>query len=52
MLPRQPCLRSGACHIVDPAGNKDAVCARHDHGVGRQWEMFFEIGSSLRIPTM
>ncbi|GIV92837.1 MAG: hypothetical protein KatS3mg056_1546 [Chloroflexus sp.] len=47
MLPRQPCLRSGACHVVDPAGNKDAVCARHDHGFGRQWEMFFEIGSSL-----
>jgi hypothetical protein len=50
MLPRQPCLRSGACHIVDPAGNKDAVCARHDHGVGRQWEMFFEIGSSNKHP--
>ncbi|GIV87453.1 MAG: hypothetical protein KatS3mg054_1483 [Chloroflexus sp.] len=47
MLPRQPCLRSGACLVVDPAGNKDAVCARHDHGFGRQWEMFFEIGSSL-----
>jgi len=35
MLPRQPCSRSSAWHIVDPAGNKEAVCARHDHGVGR-----------------
>jgi hypothetical protein len=41
MLPCQSCLRSGACHVVDLAGDKDAGCVRHDQGAGRQWEMFF-----------
>jgi hypothetical protein len=33
MLPRQPCSRSNVCHNVDPAGNGDAECDRHDYGV-------------------
>ena len=32
MLPRQPCLRSGTCQVVDPADHVNAGGARHNHG--------------------
>ncbi len=35
MLPRQPRLRSGAWHTVDPAGHEDSGCIRNDHRVGQ-----------------
>lgn len=36
MLPRQPCLRSGAWYAVEPAGHADAVC------LSRSWSRSVE----------